>query len=120
MSARRHTAAVRAQRLAWLGRDDSALEKLLTPDAALVSDGGGAVTARSAAGRAAVARGILDVLDRLGPVDVAEHSVNGETGLVVYDGSRVVCVATFGLRGALVADVWLCLSPEKLDRWNRH
>src|SRR5919197_954452 len=83
---------VRDLKDAWQARDLNALVGLLDPDATVVADGGGLVSAtlRPIDGGEQVARVLLDVAGTVPDFTIVERSVNGQAGLVVQQGGIVV------------------------------
>lgn len=100
-------------------RDAAALEKVLTRDAALTIDTGGALPIASRAeGRAAVASLILELIAHLPRVRLEPGHVNGRPGLVLVASGRVVGVLNAVRRGNAAHELWIVVNPEKLRHWN--
>jgi RNA polymerase sigma factor (sigma-70 family) len=116
-----HTEAVRSFKDAWQTGDLTALIEVLDPDARAITDGGGIVSAslEPLVGPEAVARFLIDVLERQPDLVLREEFVNGETGLVATDGDdhtlAVIALATSN-RGR-VNQVWAARNPRKLEVW---
>lgn len=113
---------VAAFRRAWEAQDVQALVDLLDPDATVVADGGGLVTAarRPITGADRISRYLADLADKgteLG-MQVEEATVNGRPGLVGRLGDRTVVVLAFGIEGGRIRNLWAVVNPEKLRRWN--
>lgn len=113
---------VAAFRRAWEAQDVQALVDLLDPDATVVADGGGLVTAarRPITGADRISRYLANLADKgteLG-MQVEEATVNGRPGLVGRLGDRTVVVLAFGIEGGRIRNLWAVVNPEKLRRWN--
>ena len=95
------------------------LSRVLAPDVRMLTDAGGgvAVDARTVEGSGHVAAKICDVLAR-DVTQISEHEVNGQTGLVLRRGGRVIGIVSVNVRGGLVTDLWIVLNPDKLKHWN--
>jgi hypothetical protein len=93
------------------------LRSMLTPEAVVVSDGGGRVAAALSPvrGAHAAARCVTDLLQPGTAVSV--ERVNGQAGVVLRRGGIVVGVVSLGLTGAKVSAVWIVLNPDKLRYW---
>ena len=117
VTATEQDAAVAAFTAAGAGRDLAGLLRVLDPDVVLTSDGGGRVNAarRPVSGADRVARFILGIAgnvregQRLEPV-----SVNGLTGLALYDGDRIAIVVSVTVQQAKITRVDFVLAPDKL------
>jgi RNA polymerase sigma-70 factor (ECF subfamily) len=94
------------------------LVSLLREDVVLLSDGGGEALAarRPILGRDRVVRFFLGVRTKEPPTSrIAIRDVNGEPGLVVFDGAVLRSVASLVLdTHGLVAEVLLVIAPGKL------
>ncbi|BCJ74019.1 RNA polymerase sigma factor [Catellatospora sp. IY07-71] len=115
----RRTEVVRDFRLAWAAKDIAALLGLLDPDATVVADGGGLVSAvpRPVVGRAEVARFAAGMVERLAGLSLVERTVNGQPGLVGLRDGAVVAVFAFEVMDGLVRHVWAVRNPDKLRPW---
>jgi RNA polymerase sigma-70 factor (ECF subfamily) len=117
VTATEHDAAVTAFTAAGDRGDIAGLLRVLDPNVVLTSDGGGRVNAarRPVTGADRVARFILGIAgnvregQRLEPV-----SVNGSTGLALYDGDRITIVVSFTVQEAKITRVDFVLAPDKL------
>ena len=117
VTATEQDAVVAAFTAASAGGDLEGLLRVLDPDVVLTSDGGGRVTAarRPVTGAGRVARFILGIAgnvregQRLEPV-----SVNGSTGLALYDGDRIAIVVSFTVQQAKITRVDFVLAPDRL------
>jgi RNA polymerase sigma-70 factor (ECF subfamily) len=99
-------------------RDEQAVLDLFTPDATWTADGGGKVAAapRPIEGAARIARLAVNLRERfwadgrtIGPA-----TVNGEPGLCVRDGDRLVATLSIATDGARIHAVYAVVNPEKL------
>jgi RNA polymerase sigma-70 factor, ECF subfamily len=99
-------------------RDEPALLALFAPDATWTADGGGkAAAARTpVAGADRIARLMLSVGDRLFAAGrtIELATVNGETGLCLYDDSRLTATLSVATDGDRILAVYAVLNPEKL------
>jgi RNA polymerase sigma-70 factor (ECF subfamily) len=97
--------------------DQAGLVKVLAPQAAWTSDGGGKARAarKVIQGADAVARFAVGVFRRhIEDVEFRHAMVNGEPGLaVLYQGS-LFAVMSIGTDGVRILDVYSILNPEKL------
>jgi len=98
--------------------DSNRLVALLSESVVLHSDGGGKAPALSNPihGRLNVARAILGSIKRFVPPDVLrrEAMVNGQPGIVVWQGARPFAVFTLDAQQGLIRNVWVITSPDKL------
>jgi len=96
----------------------AALEQLLAEDVVVLSDGGGAVSAarRPVSGRSRVARFLVGIAARTGPVEVRTGEVNGAPALLVLDGGRLVGVAVAEPGPAGIRALYVTVAPDKLRR----
>lgn len=121
-AARRHRLAVRALAYACDERDFSRLVRVLHPDAVLVVDSGGRVSAPldPVGGRARIVDMLVRFLDAHPDAVAVECPVNGEPGIALHTGHDIVGVLTVGLRAERISRLWLVVNPEKLRAWNAH
>ncbi|MGE7391580.1 RNA polymerase sigma factor SigJ [Streptomyces sp. NPDC004126] len=115
------TRVIRDFKRAWEAKDVPALVGLLDPDATMVADGGGLVSAvrHPLVGADRIARYLTDTGGRSTPgLTLLERSVNGRPGLVARFGTTTVSVAAFGLTGDRITRIWAVRNPEKLRIWN--
>jgi RNA polymerase sigma-70 factor, ECF subfamily len=100
-------------------RDEQAVLDLFAPDATWTADGGGKVAAspRPIEGAARIARLAVTLRERfwadgrtLGPA-----TVNGEPGLCVRDGERLVATLSIATDGDRILAVYAVVNPDKLD-----
>lgn len=111
--------AVSAFRRAWETGDLAALLQVLDPDATVVADGGGKVSAvlEPVVGADAVARFFGDVLVRAPHLTFTEEDVNGRPGLLVWVDGELVTVMAFEVRDTRVVHAWAIRNPDKLVLW---
>ncbi|SED46204.1 RNA polymerase sigma-70 factor, ECF subfamily [Amycolatopsis tolypomycina] len=110
---------VRAFKAAWEAGDIEGLVGLLDPEATVVADGGGLVSAvrRPIVGGERVARYAVDLTGRMAALTLVETTVNGRPGLVAERDGAIVAVMAFEVTGAVVRRIWAVRNPEKLGRW---
>lgn len=106
------------------GGDLAAIERLLTEDVTLITDGGGKTTAarRVLEGRDRVGRFALGVFPRGGWHGRTWCWVNGELGAVFRDGDgrlRAVAAFSLGPDGDQIARILAVLNPDKLRSFER-
>jgi RNA polymerase sigma factor (sigma-70 family) len=109
---------VRDFKKAWEAGDIDALVGILDPDATVIADGGGLVTAalRPVEGAQQVARFYAGIAGLAINLTILERAVNGQPGLVAQlDG--VVTVFAFGIAGDRIGHIWAVRNPEKLRPW---
>jgi RNA polymerase sigma-70 factor (ECF subfamily) len=90
---------------------------LLAPDAVLTADGGGIVTAARTpiTGADRVARWVLGVLEKTpGPFHIEMQTVNGQPGLLLYHGTRLLGVTSFDVRAGRIQAIYVQVNPQKL------
>jgi RNA polymerase sigma-70 factor (ECF subfamily) len=107
---------VRDFRRAWEAQDIDALLGLLDPDATVVVDGGGLVTAarHPIHGGDRIVRYLLRFVDGGPRTTLLERAVNGRPGLVARRGDELVVVAAIEVTGDRVSRIWAVRNPEKL------
>ena len=99
-------------------RDEAALLALFAPDAAWTADGGGKTAAAPApvVGNARIAKLVIGLREKFWApnrtIEVA--SINGETGLCIRDGGRLVATMSIATDGARILDVYAVVNPDKL------
>jgi RNA polymerase sigma-70 factor (ECF subfamily) len=108
---RRFTAAMEA-------RDEAALLKLFAADATWTADGGGKTAAAPypIAGAARIARLVIGLREKFWADNrrIKVVSINGETGLCIRDGDRLVATLSIATDGDRILDVYAVVNPEKL------
>ncbi|BCJ38108.1 RNA polymerase sigma24 factor [Actinocatenispora thailandica] len=107
---------VRDFRRAWEAQDIDALLGLLDPDATVVVDGGGLVSAarQPIHGGRQIVRYLMGFVGRGQPPALQERTVNGQPGLVARRGDDLVVVAAVEVVGDRIARIWAVRNPEKL------
>ena len=114
------TAIVRDFKQALEAKDVGALIGLLDPDATVVPDGGGLVSAalRPIEGAEQIARYYVDLAGRApSNVTILEGTVNGQPGLVAQQDGVAVTVFAFDLAGDRIKHIWAVRNPDKLRPW---
>jgi RNA polymerase sigma-70 factor, ECF subfamily len=112
-------AVVQDFKRAWEAKDIKALMRLLDPDATVIADGGGLVSAElhPIVGAEQVARLVLDIATRKPDVTFLERTVNGQPGLVARRHGATDTVMAFEVVGGRISHIWAVRNPEKLRRW---
>jgi RNA polymerase sigma-70 factor (ECF subfamily) len=107
---------VRDFRRAWEAQDIDALLGLLDPDATVVVDGGGLVTAarHPIHGGDRIVRYLMRFVGPGPRTTLLERAVNGRPGLVARRGDELVVVAAIEVTGDRVSRIWAVRNPEKL------
>ena len=99
-------------------RDEQALLALFAPDATWTADGGGRVAASPLplVGAERIARLVIGLREKFWAADrvVELATVNGETGLCIRDGDRLVAVLSMETDGERILAVYAVVNPEKL------
>jgi RNA polymerase sigma factor (sigma-70 family) len=110
---------VRDFKQAWEAKDIEALIGLLDPDATVIGDGGGLVSAelRPVEGGERIARSLADLAARAPDMTILERTVNGQPGLVVQQDGVTVTVMAIDVVGDRISHVWAVRNPEKLRPW---
>jgi RNA polymerase sigma-70 factor (ECF subfamily) len=110
---------VRDFKAAWEAKDIDALIGLLDPDATVIADGGGLVSAllRPIEGGEQVAHLVVDVGGSVPNLTILERAVNGQPGLVVQQDGVTVAVIAFDVVGERIKHIWAVRNPEKLRPW---
>jgi RNA polymerase sigma-70 factor (ECF subfamily) len=100
-------------------RDEQAILDLFAPDATWTADGGGKVAAspRPIEGAARIARLAVNLRERFWADGrtMAPATVNGEPGLCVRDGDRLVATLSIATDGDRILAVYAVVNPDKLD-----
>ncbi|HTX84697.1 MAG TPA: RNA polymerase sigma factor SigJ [Streptosporangiaceae bacterium] len=116
----RQAGIVREFKRAWQANDIEALLGLLDPDATVIADGGGLVTAalHPIEGGEQIARYLIEIA-RLAPssMTILERTVNGQPGLVAQLDGVTVTVLAFDIADDRIKHVWAVRNPEKLRPW---
>jgi RNA polymerase sigma factor (sigma-70 family) len=111
---------VRDFKRAWEAKDIEALIDLLDPDATVIADGGGLVTAslHPIEGGEQIAQFLVGLASQTPPgVRFLETAVNGQPGLVAQQDGRTVTVFAFDVAGGRITHIWAVRNPEKLRPW---
>lgn len=117
VSAAAHERLVDAFMRAVQLRDRDALVALLAREATLTSDGGGKAKAarKVVRGGASVARFLTGVLRPAGArLALRKIIVNGETGIALLVGGRLIAVMSLATDGGRIVGVYSVLNPDKL------
>jgi RNA polymerase sigma-70 factor (ECF subfamily) len=113
-------AVIRRFRTAWHAGDINGLLSVLDPDATVVADGGGVVSAalNPIVGADPIARFFVG-LNRLTTADsvMLERSVNGQPGIVVQEAGATVTVFAFEVGDGRITKIWAMRNPQKLGSW---
>ncbi|WP_228804685.1 MULTISPECIES: RNA polymerase sigma factor SigJ [Nocardia] len=117
--AHHRTALAERLRTAWTNGDLPALLRVLDPDATVVTDGGGLVTAalEPVHGAEPVARFLLDVFGRAPGLVVEPATVNGEPGLRAHTDGTTLAVIALGITDDRIDHLWVVRNPDKLTAW---
>jgi RNA polymerase sigma factor (sigma-70 family) len=115
----RQAGLVRDFKQAWAAKDIEALMGLLDPDATVIADGGGLVSAvlRPVEGGGQVARFLVNLAGRAPGMTIMERTVNGRPGLVAQRDGVTVVVAAFDVAGDRIKHIWAVRNPDKLRPW---
>jgi RNA polymerase sigma factor (sigma-70 family) len=110
---------IRDFKQAWEANDIGALIGLLDPDATVIADGGGLVSAalHPIEGGEQVARYLADITGRAAGLTILERTVNGQPGLVAQRDGVTVTVFAFDVEGHRVKHIWAVRNPDKLRPW---
>ncbi len=116
----RQAGIVRAFKQAWQAADIGALIGLLDPDATVIADGGGLVSAalHPIHGGEQIARYLVDLAGRApGNLGFLERRVNGQPGLVAQQDGVTVTVFAFDVADGRITHIWAVRNPDKLRPW---
>ncbi len=109
---------LRRFRAAMDARDEQAILDLFAPDATWTADGGGRVAAspRPIEGAARIARLAVNLRERFWADGrtIEPAIVNGEPGLCVRDGDRLVATLSIATDGERILAVYAVVNPDKL------
>jgi RNA polymerase sigma-70 factor (ECF subfamily) len=100
--------------------DEAALLDVLAPDARLVADGGGKVSAapRPVEGAPRIAKFLLGLeKSARGHVSHVLETINGECGLVSLEDGHVFCTTSADVDAGRIRALYRVLNPEKLARF---
>ncbi len=112
-------AVVRDFKRAWEAKDIRALVGLLDPDATIIADGGGLVSALldPVVGGEQIARHMVDIAGRATGMTFRERIVNGQPGLVSEMDGVLLTVFAFHVADGRITHIWAVRNPEKLGPW---
>jgi RNA polymerase sigma factor (sigma-70 family) len=110
---------VKAFKQAWEAQDIDALIGLLDPDATVIADGGGLVSAalRPIEGSQQIAGYLVDIVGRASNLTILERTVNGQPGLVAQRDGVTVTVFALDVAGDQITHIWAVRNPDKLRPW---
>ena len=102
--------------------DIEALLQLLDPDATVIADGGGLVSAvlRPIEGAEQIARYYINLARRKPGMTMHETVVNGQPGLIGQEDGVIVTVYAFAMSEGRIKRIWAVRNPEKLQPWTAH
>ncbi|GIH96042.1 RNA polymerase sigma factor SigJ [Planobispora siamensis] len=117
--AARHAGLIRDFKQAWQAKDIGALIGLLAPDATLIADGGGRVSAvlHPIDGGEKIARHAMTLAEIAPDMTLLERSVNGQPGLVIQQNGVISAVIAFETAGERITRIWVVRNPDKLRPW---
>ena len=99
-------------------RDEQALLGLFALDATWTADGGGKAGAapNPIVGADRIARLVIGLREKFWAVDrsLAVSTVNGETGLCIRDGNRLIATMSIASDGERILAVFVVVNPDKL------
>ena len=99
-------------------RDEAALLQLFAPDAVWTADGGGKTNAglNPIVGADRMARLAIGLREKFWSDDrtMKIAAVNGETGLCMFDGDRLIAVLSIATDGEHIHGVYAVVNPDKL------
>jgi RNA polymerase sigma-70 factor, ECF subfamily len=105
--------------VAMEARNEQALLALFAPDATWTADGGGKTAAAPTpiVGADRIARLVIGLREKFwAPGRVVEVvAVNGETGLCIRDGDRLIATMSIATDGERILDVYAVVNPDKLS-----
>jgi RNA polymerase sigma factor (sigma-70 family) len=118
-AAARRAEVVREFKRAWEAMDIEALLGVLDPDAVAIADGGGLVEAalEPRLGAETIAHFLVGLGARA-TLDLEEHMVNGQPGLVGRQDGATVTVFAFDVAEDRITRIWAVRNPDKLRPWN--
>jgi RNA polymerase sigma factor (sigma-70 family) len=110
---------VRDFKRAWEAGDIDTLIGLLDPDATLIADGGGVVSAalRPVEGGEQIAHYAIQIATRAPGLTIMERTVNGQPGLLAEQDGVAAVVAAFDVAGDRIRRIWAVRNPDKLRPW---
>jgi RNA polymerase sigma-70 factor (ECF subfamily) len=110
---------VRTFRQAWQAKDIEALIAVFDPAAVATADGGGLALAflDPIEGGVQIAEVMVDLMERVGSVELLERTVNGQPGLVAVEDGVPISVYSFDIVNDQIQRMWIMRNPEKLRVW---
>jgi RNA polymerase sigma-70 factor, ECF subfamily len=100
-------------------RDEQALLELFAPDAMWTADGGGKTGAAPVpiVGAERIARLVISLREKFWAADrtIEIATVNGETGLCLRDGQRLIATLSIATDGERILGVYAVVNPDKLS-----
>ena len=100
-------------------RDEQALIALFAPDASWTADGGGktAASPRPIVGADRIANLVIGLREKFWAPNrrIEMVAVNGEPGLCIRDGDRLVATMSIATDGERIFEVYAVVNPEKLE-----
>jgi RNA polymerase sigma-70 factor, ECF subfamily len=116
-----HARATRQFATACQAGAAAALRHLLSPDAIVITDGGGKIRtpARPVRGPADVARFVATLLGGQPDAQLTVEQVNGRAGIVLRRAGDAQAVISLSVTEAKIAAVWIVVNPDKLRPWRR-
>ncbi len=119
--AARRAGIVRDFKRAWEAKDIEALVSLLDPEATLIADGGGLVSAALSPieGGEQIARYSVELTSKVPGLTMAERMVNGQPGLIVQQDGATATVIAFDIAGDRITRIWAVRNPDKLRPWTQ-
>jgi RNA polymerase sigma-70 factor (ECF subfamily) len=119
-SSDRRAGIVREFKQAWENQDIATLVTLFDPAVTVTGDSGGFLPHASpqpVRGRERIATFLAGFVDGDIDFELAEHSVNGQPGLVATQDGVPVSVYAFEIAENKIKNIWVVLNPEKLRAW---
>jgi len=115
----RQAEVIRNFKQAWEAKNIKALMGLLDPDAIVIADGGGLVSAalHPIEGAEQIGRYLAQLASRRVSLALLERTVNGQPGLVAQQDGVTVTVFAFDVAGDKIRRIWAVRNPEKLRPW---
>ena len=100
-------------------RDEQAVLQLFAPDATWTADGGGRTAASRypIVGAERIARLVIGLREKAwgGNWTIQLQTINGETGLVIRAGERLIGTMSMATDGTRIFAVYVVVNPEKLN-----
>jgi len=120
-STERHDSVVQAFVAACATGDFAALLAALDPEVTARADGGGKVSAalRPILGPDKVSRYLLGSLAKSEGLEISLEPVSGLTGIVIRREGVVGWVVSLNVTDTGITNIWIVMTPDKLELWNR-